>query len=136
MYERKDRMSYKIYYKDEDHRNKLKELLIKYKKVYAKYNNEVDQYYLPTFYILTSDPELRRKSYRYITDEGIKFNQMTDEQDFSSGPMELIRLAHQLFNNGDQADISRIISVLDEENFQVALQAIILKRSSYNYDEL
>lgn len=125
-----------IYYKDGKHKDTLKELLIKYKKVYEKYNNEVDQYYLPAFYIFTADEELRRKCLPYITSDGILFNKMETEQDFSSGPSVLIKLAHQLYNEGDKADIMDIIGILDKENFKVALQVIELRKYGCKYEEL
>lgn len=125
-----------IYYKDNEHKNKLKELLIKYKKVYEKYNNEVDQYYLSAFYIFTADEELRRKCLPYITNDGILFNKMETEQDFCSGCNQLIKLAHQLFNEGDKVDIMNLIGILDRENFKVAMQAIELRKYGWKYEEL
>lgn len=124
----------KVLYEDENHRNIVIELLEKYKKIYAKYDNEIDLEYYPAFYLLSASM-LKDKTLKYITLDGIDFNSMLKE-DFSSGQTLLIRLARELFNNGDNAPIIDLIGTLDELHWGLALEAIKLRRHALKLSEI
>ncbi|MDK2919608.1 MAG: hypothetical protein PWQ37_2341 [Candidatus Petromonas sp.] len=125
-----------IFYKTKKHREILIKTLKNIKRVYPQYKNEVDLYYLPAIYLLTSDEEIRKKSLHYISDEGIDF-QKIKSNDFSSGYVILVQLAHHLFDSANESpEIMELISRLDKDNFELALQAIRLRRSSKYLEEL
>ncbi len=125
-----------VYYKDCFHRDVLLSWLEKSGKVYVKYRNKIDIDYLPALYVLTSDKELRDKCLRFIDHEGIDFPLMKKTIDFSSGYRVLVDLAHHLFNSGCDVSPMAIIRNLDGDNFEVAMQAICLRRHSVRLIDL
>lgn len=122
-----------IYYTDAEHKQQLKSLIEKTNKTYQ--DGIVDNYYLVAYYILTSSSELRKKALKFVNQDGIDFTEIR-QQDFSSGYKILLDLAEELFNNGAKASISSIVDRLDEDNFNVAIQAIELKRESIKFTDL
>ncbi len=78
------------------------------------------------FYILAGNLDLYRKAnYIYdFKDRSIKPECLESEEvDFCSSSKKLIRLAYNLYNSYP-ADVMDTFSVLDEENFELALNAI------------
>jgi len=96
--------------------------------------NEVTGYidieYGTAYYLLSSYEDIYNKARKYISSDGIKFKNMLSKQDFSTGEKILVKLAANLFNsnNYDIAPID-IIGYLDDELFDVAMSAIMMRRN-------
>jgi len=79
------------------------------------------------FLIISGNDDLYRKA-EHIYDfknHWIKDECLTSSKvDFSSGSKALIRLGFNLYNGYSPADIRDIFSVLDQENIELALEAI------------
>jgi hypothetical protein len=108
------------------------ETMIKYLKLLGKIypDGEVDREYLAALYIICSDDELRRKCLKYIDLEvmGINFPAMRRKEDFSSGYGVLVKLASNLFNEYSKVTPMDIIRHLSGEFFELAIQAILLRK--------
>ena len=126
----------KIFYSHGKHKEEVRAKLKELNKIYQKNGNEIDLYYLPVFYLFYGTEDLKRKCIRYVKSDSIDFQKMYEEVDFSSGEKILVNLAHNLFNNGVSVALLDIIATLDDENFKMALQAIILRRHSLHEYEL
>lgn len=122
-----------LYYVDQEHKKNLKSLIEKTNKIYS--DGIVDNYYLVAYYVLCSSAEMRAKALKYINQDGIDFDGIR-QQDFSSGYKILLDLAEELFNHGANASVSNITDRLDEDNFNLAIQAIKLKRESIKFTDL
>lgn len=86
--------------------------------------------YESAFYIMCLHKELFLKVGSYVDDTGIDFEGCLAEQEFSAGYRVLVRLAHNLFDGGSEADISPVdLMILDKENFTGALEAIRIRGS-------
>lgn len=124
-----------IHFHDEAHRQKVVHYLQKENRVYP--DGRADSYYLPALYLLFSTKnDLYQKTGRYIGRDGIDFEKMLSKQDFPSSERKLIKLAANLFNGSMEVSPSELIDTLDEENFTLALQAILLKRTRWYIKEL
>jgi hypothetical protein len=123
-----------IYYTDIEHRYNLIKLLKDTNKVYAEY--EVDNYYLCAYYVLCSNKYIIKKAAKFITGDGIRFEDMLNNEDWCSGHKILIKLANELFNNNANVSINNMCNVLDNDNFKVALQAMELKRLNIYLEDL
>lgn len=89
---------------------------------------KIDPEYGSALYILCADAATWNKAEEYVSPDGIEFDEMLSEMDFSGGYSVLIHLAGNLFNNHLQVEAVDIPTRLDENNFQIALQAIRLRR--------
>lgn len=88
----------------------------------------LSQEYQSAFYIMSLHKELFLKVGSYVDPETIDFERCLEEQEFSAGFRVLVRLAHNLFNDGSEADISPVdLVILDKENFLAALEAIRIR---------
>ena len=116
-----------ILFHDEAHRQNVLRCL--WKKNRIDTFGRADNYYLPALYILLSTKnDLYKKTRRFIDGEGIDFEKMLSTQDFPSSEKKLIKLAANLFNISMEVSPSELINTLDDEDFQMALQAISFKR--------
>jgi len=115
----------RIFFTSEGHKERFVETMKRLGKVY---NRTYDAEYAAAIYILSSDPATWNKVSRYVSHEGIDIETMLQEVDFSGGYGVLVTLAGNLFNNGQHLDPLEFLR-LDEGNFRVALNAIILRRS-------
>jgi hypothetical protein len=86
--------------------------------------------YLTVVYLMTGNKELYQKMNPYFNAKHGEFDseKMFEEQDFSSSLRVLAKLAVHLFNSNETVEPLDIISRLDEEGFQLALNAFILRR--------
>src|SRR6056297_3854773 len=85
---------------------------------------------LSMFYILSSNKDLSSKvDYIYdFKNRSIKSNCFDNENvDFCSSSRKLIRLAFNLFNGNYPADVLNSFSGLDDDNFEIALNALIIR---------
>lgn len=124
-----------VLYENSDHRKRVLELLKKYNKIYAKYDNEVDLEYYPAYYLLSLDM-LKDKTIKYIDEDGIDFDQMLHNEDFSTSQELIIKLAQHLFNRGTDVSIVDLLGSLDENHYEIVLQAIKLRRKSLFLEEI
>jgi hypothetical protein len=70
----------------------------------------------------------------YVSRDGIDFETMFEEVDFSGGYSVLIKLAANLFN--DRTACSPVdLMKLDESNFKVAMTAFGIRRYSFHEDD-
>jgi hypothetical protein len=72
---------------------------------------------------------------KYIDADGIDFLKIK-KVDMGSGHKLLIQLAGNLFNGCLKVTPADLINSLDDENFEIAMQAIRLRRSSIHLDDL
>lgn len=115
----------KIQFLNQEHETKFQELRLGMAEYYR--NNKE---YLSVVYIMAGNEELHRKMNRYFnTKEGMfSSDDMFNEEDFSSGNRILAKLAVHLFNDNETVSPLDIISALDDEWFQLALNAIHFRR--------
>jgi len=86
-------------------------------------------------YILTADAATWSKAQDYVSRNGILFEEMLKEVDFSGGYQVLILWAANLFNE-HAANINPVeLMRLDESNFRVALSALVVRRYGLHVDD-
>lgn len=99
------------------------------------YDGKLDPEYGAAIYILTSSASTWEKASDYVERDGIDFEGLLAEVDFSGAYSNLIRLAGNLFNG--QTTCSPVeLYRLDDRNFQIAMTAFQLRRASLPLSEL
>ena len=93
------------------------------------YDGKLDPEYGAAIYVLTSSASTWDKASEYVDRDGIDFEGLLRDVDFSGAYSNLIRLAGNLFN-GQTACSPVELYRLDERNFTVALTALRLRRTS------
>jgi hypothetical protein len=116
-----------IFFKSPAHRERLAEAIEQFEKA--------DPWYAAAFYILTADPGTWTAVQPYISRSGIRFDDILEKIDFSSGYVTMIEVAANLFRDSGTVDLSRFTN-LSENNFQIVIDAIRLRRYSVGMDEL
>lgn len=116
-------------FKSEAHKMRLLEVMQLLGKIYQ---DKLDPEYGSALYILTSHLGTWQKAQEYITAFGIDFETMLEEVDFSGGVSVLIRLAGNLFNGQTRVEPVEMLR-LDESNFNIALNAIRLRRDGLDF---
>jgi len=101
-------------------------------KVYA---GKLDPEYTAAIYVLTSSAGTWNKTQSYVDHEGIDFEALLAEVDFSGGYRVLIQLAWNLFNSGTALSPVELVH-LDTINFTVALTTLQIRRASLPLSEL
>ncbi|WP_242850601.1 DUF6075 family protein [Clostridium lundense] len=123
------------YFQNEKHKNNVINFLKKERRIYK--DGEIDCYYMPVAYLLLSTQNnLYKKTSQYMSSDGIDFETMMKEQDFSSGESKLVRLAANLFNGSMEVSPSEFIYCLDEDNFELAIQSIYFRRYGCHIENL
>lgn len=84
--------------------------------------------YQTLVYLLTSKPEFIKKALPYLSTDGFDSYSCLKEKDFSSGDRELLKLSVNLFNNNLPSSPLDLVSSLDDESFQLAMNAIYLRK--------
>lgn len=95
----------------------------------------LDPEYGAALYILTAHLSTWHKASGYVDDEGIDFEALLREIDFSAAYSVLIDLAWNLFNGGHHADPIEFLR-LDEQNFRLAIAAIHLRRYTHRLEDM
>lgn len=113
-----------LYFKTPAHQQRLFQAIREIGKVAS---GKLDPEYGAALYILTADEGTWQQASQYVSSEGIEFEEMLEQQDFSSGYSVLINLAGNLFNGQQHIDPHEFLR-LDEDNWQIALTAIQLRR--------
>lgn len=115
---------------DTAHRQRFVEVMRKLDKIHD--NMRYDQEYGAALYILTADSGIWNAAQRYVGENrGIDFENLFREVDFSGGYSVLIKTAWHLFNNGTQEATMLELLRLDEKNFLLAVQALMIRRYGY-----
>src|SRR5579859_1317618 len=113
-----------IFFKSDAH---LQWFLAIIQNIDAVEDGRIDPEYGAAVYILTADDELLQKSRTYISRHGIRFEHLLKEVDFSEGYRVLVKLAGNLFNPQNVAPAPVDLFILDNENFMVACNALVVR---------
>jgi len=110
-----------VYFLDNKHAEEFQYLLQRLEKAR-------DKEYLAAFYVLTADEELRRKGAEFVGQDGIDWRSIFG-QDWSSGYRLLLELAQSLFQSSGQINLAYGLRTWDEARFNLAMQAIHIRRN-------
>ncbi|MDR3543394.1 MAG: hypothetical protein P4L69_20925 [Desulfosporosinus sp.] len=110
-----------MYFEDEKHAEEFNHL-------FQRLGKGQDKEYLAAFYVLTADEELRRKGAQLVGQGGIDWRSVFS-QDWSSGYRLLLELAQSLFQSSGKIDLAYGLRTWDEERFNLAIQAIHVRRN-------
>ena len=92
----------------------------------AKCSNDSERKAL--FYIISSNEDLSRKvSYIYDFHEKAIIPDCFEKADFCSSSKALLKLAFNLYNSFNKCNICDCLSMQDEDNFEVAVNALKLR---------
>ena len=119
-------MAEDIFFTSAEHRKRFLTAILAIGKVYA---GKLDPEYASALYILTSGTGTWNKAESYVGRDGIDFEALLAEVDFSGAYTELIHLAGNLFN-GQTACSPVELMRLDDRNFTLALNALQIRRIS------
>ncbi len=125
-------MNESIYFKSAAHKTRLLGAMRHTGKIDS---GKFDLEYGSAIYILTADASTWDKAQDYVSSSGILFEEMLQELDWSGGYQVLIKWAANLFNE-HAANINPVeLMRLDENNFRVALSALVVRRYSLHVDD-
>ncbi len=120
----------KIIFKSENHRQRF---LVAIQQTGKIYEGHINEEYGAALYILTSNSGTWERAKSYVGRDGIKFDELIANEHWSGGYLALIQLAGNLFNAGyTQASPVDFVTSLDEQNFQVAMTALQIRRRSWH----
>lgn len=121
------------FYTSDAHKARFLASLQQLEKVY---DGKIDQEYGAALYVLTSSHSTWEKARGYVSHNGIDFEALLKDVDFSDAYSVLIHWAANLFNSHaahcDPVELMR----LDERNFTVASIALQMRRTSLPLDDL
>lgn len=117
-----------IIFLNKQHRARMLQLLKETEKI-QQVTGSIDTEYGTAYYLLSAYEFTYNKVKKYISASGIKFKNMLDKQDFSSGEKRIVKLAANLFNSAN-SDISPadLINWLDDNLFEVSMCAMWMRR--------
>ncbi len=121
-----------MFFKSTEHKERLLTVIQEIGKVYS---GKLDQEYAAALYILTADMDTWEQASNYVARGGIDIPALLEKGSFSGGYSVLIQLAGNLFNSQVHLDPVELYR-LDDNNFQVALTALQLRRYSHPLDEV
>lgn len=84
--------------------------------------------YQALVYIVTSKPEFLKKAAPYVGEHGFSADRCLTNNDFSLGDFEFLKLAMNLYNNIESTSPLDLITSLDDESFQLAMNAIYIRK--------
>ena len=120
-----------IFFKSPAHRQRFIPAMQQIGKIYG---GRLDSEYGAALYVLTADLDTWEQAQAYVDRDGIDFEALLAEGEFSGGYTALIQLAGNLFN--DRTACSPVdLMRLDESNFTVALTALQVRRASLRVDD-
>lgn len=125
-------MTANLYYTSPEHKQRWLSIMQELGRVYG---GKLNEEYGAALYILTSSTATWEKARSYVDDEGIDFSALLAEVDFSAAYQVLLFWAWNLFNGGKHigpVELQR----LDEGNFTVALNALLIRRRPLPISEL
>ncbi|MBO0777260.1 MAG: hypothetical protein J2P37_00330 [Ktedonobacteraceae bacterium] len=121
-------MSEGITFKSTDHQQRFFDAMQQIEKIDS---GRLDPEYGAAIYVLTADLATWYKAQGYIKRDGILFEEMLQNQDWSGGYRVLIQWAANLFNEHAASCNPVELMRLDESNFEVALAALKIRRYSW-----
>lgn len=122
------------YFLDETHKNSVLKVINDKRLVYP--DGQADSYYLPTLFILLSTKNnFYKKTGNYIGADGIDFESMMEDQDFSSGEAKLVRLAANLYDDSMEVTPQELVNV-DDRKHDMVMQAIHFRRHGCHIENL
>ncbi|MCC5909492.1 MAG: hypothetical protein JJT76_03525 [Clostridiaceae bacterium] len=126
-----------INYENEEHRKKVLGLLKKYNKIHSE-SNKVDIEYLSAFFLLSTSLLNHKKLEKYIHPSGIGINflKMVEDEYLSSSEEVMIKVAWNLYNSDGDIKPIEIIRFLSNENYNLVIQAMELRRVKHYLEEL
>jgi hypothetical protein len=122
-----------MYFADKGHRERFAAALQQIGRVYD--DGKVDQEYGAALYILTADEGFWNDVKQYVKRNEIDMEALEEQHYLSSGYFVLIRVAWNLFHGMHRIDLTDLM-LLDENNFQIALAAIQIRRHMWRLAEL
>ena len=123
-------MTKDIFFRSVEHKQRLFAAMQQIGKIYA---GKLDPEYAAALYILTADAGSWQQASSYVSRHGIDIEALLDLPHASSEGV-LLRLAGNLFNDQQHLDPLEFLR-LDDHNFQIALTALILRRSRFYVDD-
>ncbi len=121
-----------IFYTSPEHKQRWLSAILGIGKVY---DGKLDPEYGAAIYILTSSASTWDKASKYVDRDGIDFEALLREVDFSGAYSQLIMLAGNLFNGQTHVDPVELYR-LDDRNFAVAMDAFQIRRVSLPISEI
>lgn len=121
-----------IFITSDDHRTRWLQAMEQSEQVD---DGKMDLEYGAALYILTSNSGTWQKASDYIDSDGINFEGLLQEVDFSGAYKVLIELAGNLFN-GQTACSPVELMRLDARNFSLALAALQIRRDGLLVSDL
>lgn len=119
------------FFKSAAHKRRFLEAVPRLGKTWNEAGNTFfDQEYASMLYILTADQRTWRQADDYVSGDGIDVEALLAERDFSGGYTVLLQWAGNLFNERQHIDPIESLR-LDEENFQLALYALLIRRYGF-----
>lgn len=118
-----------IPFRSPEHQQRFAEALRLVEEVY-------DNGYGAALYILTADFATWEKAKGYVSNNGIPFPKLLEQEGWGAAYSVLIRLAGNLFNADDTHMDPAELLRLDDKNFRLALDAIKLRRYGLNRDNI
>lgn len=114
---------------DTEHQKQFQDLRMELAEEFRFTNN-----YLAVIYLMAGCPELNWKAHRHIDmNEGeFRSNDMFENETFTLNTETLAILAVNLFKNERNLTVMELITELDEEMFDLAINAIYLRRKGLN----
>jgi hypothetical protein len=118
-------MTEDIYFTGSEHKQRFSTEIQRIGKIDE---GQCDVEYATALYILTSRSSTWNKASGYVSNHGIDFQEMLEQEDWSGGYSNLIKLAGNLFNSSTKVDTAGVAELLDEENFKLAMDAFKIRR--------
>lgn len=114
-----------ITFKGQEHKARFLQAIHGIHKVY---DGKLDPEYAAALYILTSSVSTWDKAESYVDRDGIDFEGMLLNVDWSGGYRPIITWAANLFNGTISCNPVELMS-LDESNFNLAVNALFIRRN-------
>ncbi|MGH2505875.1 MAG: hypothetical protein ACRDHZ_00410 [Ktedonobacteraceae bacterium] len=118
------------FWKSADHQEQFLAAVPQIGKTWPEQGGQFDTEYATALYILTADSATWSETENYVNRDGIEFEQMLEEVNFSGGYNRLIKLAWHLFNERGQLLPIELLH-LDDANFRMALEAMKIRRYGF-----
>jgi hypothetical protein len=126
-------MTEDIFFRGQEHKRRCIEALVQLEKV--ERDGKADPWYAAGLYILTAYTDMWTDVQGYVSQSGIKFDEILEKCVYASSEITLIEVAANLFRDSGQVDLSRFTN-LDERNFDLVMQAIKIRRYSLQVRDL
>jgi hypothetical protein len=118
-------------FRSEGHKDRFLEAIKKNDKVY---NGKIDAEYGAALLLLTANLSIWNRTRGYVSGDCIDFEQILDIH-FSTTETTLVQVAGNLFSGAIHANPVDLVR-LDNANFEVAIQALRMRRNPPMFDEL